>query len=214
MQQYQPFSPPAQRPTKSPRGRAVAAIVFSLGGLIAVVVIAAVVGAATSHNTKTRTAAKANPKIGISKTATPAVHHHTPITAAGIGTVVKDGDFAFKVESWSCNPADAKAVDPDGFGEHVPANAQECIAAIKVSDDKGDAQSFFDSDQFAYDSNGRKFSADTQGGIYLHGDQDGQQLNPGISVVAKVPFQIPRTGKVVRLALHDSAFSGGVTVRV
>lgn len=32
-------------------------------------------------------------------------------------------------------------------------------------------------------------------------------------IIAKVPFQIPATDKIIRLELRDSAFSGGVTVR-
>jgi hypothetical protein len=68
------------------------------------------------------------------------------------------------------------------------------------------AQTFFDSNQYAYDASGRKFSADDKGGIYLKGDQDATQVNPGITIIAKVPFQIPATDKITRLELHDSTF--------
>ena len=85
---------------------------------------------------------------------------------------------------------------------------------MRVTDDKGAAQTFFDSDQYAYDARGRQFSADTNGSIYLHGDQDATQVNPGITITALVPFQIPRGDRITRLVLHDSAFSGGVAVTV
>lgn len=48
----------------------------------------------------------------------------------------------------------------------------------------------------------------------MHGDQDAAQVNPGITIIALVPFQIPRGDRITRLVLHDSAFSAGVIVTV
>ncbi len=39
-------------------------------------------------------------------------------------------------------------------------------------------------------------------------------VNPGNTGTINVVFDIPKTAKLVRLELHDSAFSGGVEVRV
>ncbi len=132
----------------------------------------------------------------------------------GIGRVVHDGDFAFVVRKITCGAAAAAAVGAGGFGEKVPSGARECIITLKVSNDKGQAQTFFDSNQYAYDARGRQFSADTSGSIYLKGDQDATQVNPGITIIAPVPFQIPAGDRIVRVVLHDSAFSGGVSVRL
>lgn len=51
-------------------------------------------------------------------------------------------------------------------------------------------------------------------GIYLTGDKDSAQLNPGVSITALVPYNIPAGDSITRLDLHDSEFSGGVTVRL
>jgi hypothetical protein len=39
-------------------------------------------------------------------------------------------------------------------------------------------------------------------------------INPGITVSAVVPFQLSTSDSIKQLVLHDSAFSGGVTVNV
>ena len=131
---------------------------------------------------------------------------------AGVGTKVYDGDFAFVVNNVNCGAAAAAAVNGGGFGENVPAGAQECLVSMTVTNDKSQAQTFFDSNQYAYDAQNRQFSADTTGSIYLKGDQDATQVNPGVTINAVVPFQIPANDSIVKLELHDSAFSNGVEV--
>ena len=41
-----------------------------------------------------------------------------------------------------------------------------------------------------------------------------EDINPGNSVKGIVVFDIPKDGQIVKLELHDSAFSGGVVVNV
>lgn len=140
-----------------------------------------------------------------------------PTTTAPIsqvGQTVKDGDLAFVVQGMTCGAQATAAVNAEVFGETVPAGAQECLVTMTVADDKGTSQTFFDSNQYAYDAAGRRFSADSQAAIYLTGANDDTQINPGITVTAVVPFQIPIGDTIVKLDLHDSVFSGGVTVRV
>ena len=131
-----------------------------------------------------------------------------------MGQVARDGDFAFVVEGLRCGPAEAQAVynDPDITGA-LPAGTKECIVKLQVTDDKDVAQTFFDSNQYAYDAQGQQFSADNNG-TYLTGDKDDTQLNPGVSITALVPFNIPSGDTIAQLQLHDSAFSGGVTVQL
>jgi Domain of unknown function (DUF4352) len=128
--------------------------------------------------------------------------------------VTRDGDFAFQVEAIGCGRAEAQAVynDPDITGT-IPPGTQECIVKLRVSDDKSVAQTFFDSNQYAYDAKGQQFSADNNG-MYLTGDKDETQLNPGVSMLALVPFNIPSGDSITQLQLHDSEFSGGVTVNL
>jgi hypothetical protein len=131
-----------------------------------------------------------------------------------IGKVARDGDLAFVVEGLRCGSAESQAVynDPDITGT-LPAGTKECIVKLQITDDKDVAQTFFDSNQYAYDAQGQQFSADNNG-TYLTGDKDDTQLNPGVSITALVPFNIPSGDTIAQLQLHDSAFSGGVTVQL
>lgn len=135
-------------------------------------------------------------------------------STSGIGKVAKDGEFAFVVKSVQCGATAAAAVaGSGGFGETVPAGAQECLVTMTVTDDKGTAQTYFASNQYAYDGK-IQFSADSNATFYLSGANDDTQVNPGITITAIVPFQIPSKDTLTTLSLHDSAFSGGVTVRL
>jgi hypothetical protein len=196
--QWQPQRPPAPRP---PKHSARNGCLLVAGGLLALIVIGVAIGSATG-NSSSGTGGSSGP----APAAAPA--------AATFGQVAKDGDFAFTVENETCGAAAAAAVYAGGVGETVPAGAVECIFTIKITDDKGVAQTFFDSNQYAYDAAGRQYSADTNASVFLQGDMDNTQVNPGITITAKLPFQIPAADKLTQLQLHDSMFSGGVTVRV
>ena len=85
------------------------------------------------------------------------------------------------------------------------------IARIKVTNVSDEAQSFFAGNQkltlgaATYDA-----ASFTWSGTAL------EDLNPGLSFEAIVPFDVsrklPRDGTGAVLTLHDSAFSGGVEV--
>lgn len=200
--------------THSKRKWGIAALV----GLVVVIV-------AVSSSSKPKTTPKRPPStstsgvVATTRTARPKVTVATVATTTipagpGIGQVAKDGDFAFVVKGMSCGAAAAAAVNSGGYGETVPAGAQECLVTMTVTDDKSTAQTFFDSNQYGYDAKGHQYSADSNASLYLAGDKDDTQVNPGITITAVVPFQIPATDKLTSLQLHDSAFSGGVTVRL
>jgi len=46
----------------------------------------------------------------------------------------------------------------------MPPGTTECIVTLQVTDDKGEAQTFFDSNQYAFDAAGRKLTADSNTG--------------------------------------------------
>jgi hypothetical protein len=135
-----------------------------------------------------------------------------PSATRAIGQIAKDGDFAFVVKSVSCGPA-ANAVVSNN-GETVPATAQECLVTMTITDDTGTSQTYFAGNQYAYDPAGRRFSADATAAESLIAVDDDTHLDPGATITAILPFQIPARDRIVRLELHDSAFSGGVTVDV
>jgi hypothetical protein len=98
--------------------------------------------------------------------------------------------------------------------EAAPAGTQWCLVTMSVKDDKTQSQDFFASNQFAYDGKGRKLSADSGALLYVDSGPNAliSSINPGVSITTTVPYQIPTTSKIKRFELHDSAFSGGVTV--
>jgi hypothetical protein len=66
----------------------------------------------------------------------------------------------------------------------------------------------------AVNGHGNLLSADDTAAIYIPNDTSGSiaQINPGITVTAIVAFQLPVGSTISTFVVHDSAFSGGVTV--
>jgi hypothetical protein len=129
-----------------------------------------------------------------------------------IGQVAKDGDFAFTVIGVQCGVT--QIGDPNGLGTTAPAGAQWCLATMTVKADKSQSQTCSSSAQKAVDGRGNQLSADDTTAVYIPNNTSAEfaQVNPGISITAVVPFQLPVTGKITKFILHDSDFSNGVTV--
>jgi hypothetical protein len=178
---------------------------IGLAGLMALIVVGSLSGSndGTGNGSQASSGTNASSSEGGASNATQ--------VATG-SQVARDGDFAFRVKGLSCGHAEAQAVynDPDLTGTKPPGT-RECIVELRITDDKAEAQTFFDSNQYAYDAQGRQFTADDNG-TYLTGGKDDTQLNPGVSITALVPFNIPGGDTITQLKLHDSAFSEGVTI--
>ena len=136
----------------------------------------------------------------------------TPAAAAmpGYNQPVRDGKFEFVVKSLKCGA-------PKVGGQYLEAKAQGqfCLATISVKNIGTEAQTFDASSQEA--KNGEiTYKADSMASIYANKDPNTflNQINPGNSVTAVVVFDIPKTGKIESLLLHDSPFSDGVAVKV
>ncbi|NTW42584.1 MAG: DUF4352 domain-containing protein [Cellulomonadaceae bacterium] len=130
--------------------------------------------------------------------------------AAGIGAAVRDGKFEFTVTS--IEPGLSRVGD-DVLGKD--AQGQFLLVHLTVTNIGDEAQYFDGSSQKLLDAQGRTHSADSAAAIYL-GDADSflNQINPGNTVNGTVVFDIPADATPTGLELHDSAWSGGVTVTV
>jgi hypothetical protein len=77
-------------------------------------------------------------------------------------------------------------------------------------------QTFSDSNQKGFAAAGTENSTDS--GAALVANEDAAVLftdiNPGNQVTGVIVFDIPKDVKLVKLELHDSAFSGGTTVQL
>jgi hypothetical protein len=186
--------PPPQQPRRARRG-CLYVFLGVVGVLVLLVIVAVAVG---SHNgTKTGT--------------TPATPGGTQTTLAGIGDPVRDGKFQFTVTKIT----HVKRVGNSLLGQN--AQGEYTILHVTVTNISSVAQTLDDSAQYVYDSHGRKFSADSTADIYANGSSNSvffNSINPGNSVHGKIAFDLPVGDTAVKAELHDSAFSGGVTVRL
>lgn len=177
------------------------------GVLIAGAVLAVLVaiGAALGGSDDAKeTTASANP----GKTTSGEKAEGTP-KQPGVGDVVKDGKFAFKVTKVE------KGLSQ--IGEDLlasKAQGQYVLVHITVKNIGDEAQLFSDGEQKLIDSQGRQFDADS--GAAAMGLKDSNaflnNINPGNSVKGILLFDVPKTFKLKAIELHDSVFSGGVTV--
>jgi hypothetical protein len=131
--------------------------------------------------------------------------------APQLGQTVRDGKFAFTVTAVTCGIAQV------GTNVYLiqKAQGQYCRASMKVENIGNEAQTMFESNQYLFDTTGRKFSADSTASLY---DDSAklmfEAINPGNSINGNVYFDVPIGTKVSKLELHDSMFSGGITVRL
>ena len=132
---------------------------------------------------------------------------------AGIGTPVRDGKFQFTVTSVS----HAKSVGDtqDGLGD--TAQGEYTILHVTVTNIGNQSQTLDDSAQYVYDSSGRKYDASSDADIDLAGPNNSgstwfDNINPGNTVHGELAFDMPASARTVKAELHDSVFSGGVTV--
>jgi len=184
------------------RGMAVAGLVLGiLETLGMVIVIAALVA---GRNSPSITPAGSAVAPAVSGTASTPAGTGTP----GIGAKVRDGKFEFTVTGIT----HAKSVgDPSGLGQ--TAQGKYTILHVTVTNISNVSQVLDDSSQNVYDSRGRQYTADSTADIYISGnDVFFTTINPGNTVHGEIAFDLPRGDSAVRAVLHDSAFSGGVTV--
>ena len=130
-------------------------------------------------------------------------------TTAKIGQPARDGKFEFTVKSSKCGVA---KVGTSMLG--AKAQGQFCLVTVNVKNIGKEAQMFDGSSQKAYAANGTEYSADNGAALYANKDAETflNDVNPGNQVTGVVVFDIPKNVKLAKLELHDSPFSGGVTV--
>ncbi|MFG3417739.1 DUF4352 domain-containing protein [Micromonospora sp. NPDC048063] len=132
-----------------------------------------------------------------------------PAKTAKIGQPARDGKFEFTVKSAKCG---VTKVGTSMLGDK--AQGQFCLVTINVKNIGKEAQLLDGSSQKAYAADGTEYSSDTEAGLYANKDQSTffEEINPGNQVTGVFVFDIPKNVKLTKLELHDSMFSGGVTV--
>ncbi|MFJ2033736.1 DUF4352 domain-containing protein [Streptosporangium sp. NPDC087985] len=127
---------------------------------------------------------------------------------AVIGDVVKDGKFSFKVTKVETG---LKRVGGEYFGSD--AQGQYVLVHVTVENIGDKAQLFSDSSQKLIDTGGRQYDADSGAALGLK-DSNAflKNINPGNTVSGILLFDVPKDFRIKAIELHDSIFSGGVTV--
>ncbi|MEO3777294.1 DUF4352 domain-containing protein [Micromonospora sp. B11E3] len=128
---------------------------------------------------------------------------------AKIGQPARDGKFEFTVKSSKCG---VSKVGTSMLGDK--AQGQFCLITIKVKNIGKEPQTLDGGSQKAYAADGTEYSSDTEAGLYANEEQSTffEEINPGNQVTGVFVFDIPKNVKLTKLELHDSMFSGGVTV--
>lgn len=199
--QAQQADPYQQRPKKR---HLVRNTVLGLGGVIVLIVILSV----ASNRGGNRT-----PAAGTS--GAPANAAAASPQAAQIGTPVRDGKFQFTVTSVS----HAKSVGDTADGLGDTAQGEYTILHVTVTNIGSQPQTLDDSSQYVYDADGRKYDASTGADIDLNSASGSNSvffntINPGNTVHGELAFDMPAGTEAVKAELHDSAFSGGITVNL
>lgn len=126
---------------------------------------------------------------------------------AGIGDAVKDGKFTFKVTKAKNGPKQIGS----SYLSHKP-QGRFFFVYITVRN-HGDEAQYFVGDSQKLLAGDKEFSADGEASIYLKDSKSLlTEINPGNTVKGVIVYDIPKKAKPTAIELHDSMFSGGVTV--
>ena len=98
----------------------------------------------------------------------------------------------------------------------APTGTQWCVYGLNVANVKSSAQDFGATNQKAIDASNKQLSVDDAAIIYEPNGATSalSTINPGVSVDVQIVFQLATGDTIKTLVLHDSAFSGGVKVKV
>lgn len=128
--------------------------------------------------------------------------------APKVGTAVRDGEFEFTVTKVERGVASVGA----NFLEEK-AQGQFVLVHLTVKNIGTKPQTLIDSVQKLRDGQGREFTTDSGAAIVIKGnDVFFNEINPGNSVKGTLVYDMPKDAKPASVELHDSMFSGGVTV--
>jgi hypothetical protein len=122
---------------------------------------------------------------------------------------VRDGKFEFTVTKVQCG---VTKVGDEYLNK--AAQGQYCLITVNVKNIGNEARTFTGANQHAFGAGGVKYDNDGAAEIYANSQTQTflEQINPGNGVTGVLVFDIPKDATITRFELHDSAFSGGVSV--
>lgn len=197
------FAAPTAVPPKkkSSTGRIIAIIAAVFVGLI-------ILGSIGNHDKKQSTTSTSSSSASApgSSAGSPKTPSSAPKSIASLGQEVRDGQFAFTVNSVDRSK---QAGDLSNQFEIVTAQGEFVNVHMTVANTGNHAQTFFATNQHlkigsnTYDANGM---------AALWMKSANEEVNPGNSIQVVVSFDVPPGASGGTLQLHDSAFSSGTQV--
>jgi hypothetical protein len=127
----------------------------------------------------------------------------------GLNTPVQDGRFEFVVTAVNCGqPTVGRSIFT------TRADGQYCVVDLSVRNIGTKSQSFADGFQKLIGEDGNVYSANTAAGLAANESATAvwNVINPGMKVTGKMVYDVPKQTHIVKVELHDSPFSHGVTI--
>ncbi|GAA0835019.1 hypothetical protein GCM10009525_40550 [Streptosporangium amethystogenes subsp. fukuiense] len=126
----------------------------------------------------------------------------------GIGDVVRDGKFSFKV---------TKVERRSAVGQGLlakKAQGQFVLIHVTVKNVGDKAATFSDHNQKLFDSKYQEFKADSGTAVIRLKNSNAylKQINPGNGVKGILLYDVPKSAKLTTLVLRDSVLSSGARV--
>jgi hypothetical protein len=200
------YSGPVMLPAEKPRSLLrLAWIAFAVIGGFALIGIVTVV--ATESLLSSHPPAPGNHQAAVAPTTTQSTT--SPAPTAGLHSPVSDGSLQFTVNSVQCGQPNVST----GIFDRS-AHGQYCLVQLTVKNIGQQGWAFTEQFQKAVDRNGRTYQPDITAGLIVNGNGAAlfSTLQPGDTVNGTMVYDIPKNATVVKLVLHDSPISGGVTV--
>ena len=212
----QQFAPPNWTEHRAPPQSKKSKKGIILGSIGAVLALFLLIGLASGgeDEKKSPTTKASAPSSSVSTVApVPVAPEPVGPTVAPAGSAVRDGKFEFRVLSIER----AKSVsDPTG-NPYMTTTAQGefIVITMSVTNIGNEAQNYFGQNQKVIDANGREYEANSAAGMWMNtGLSIMGDINPGNAIQVKIAFDVPPGTQATELELHDSMFSGGVSVRL
>jgi hypothetical protein len=211
---YSPVPPQVHYPPPRPKRTGGKGCLVAIGAAVGLLVLLGACGALlSSGSTSTSPSASTSPSHSspgnAAQPANPPQPAKKKAPVNGIGREYRDGKFAFTVTKIKKG---VRRVGDQYFGQ--TAQGQFVMVYVTVRNIGDEARMFDSSSQKLTDLQGRDFDADGEATIAM-GDESNaflKDINPGNGVRGILIFDVPKGVKLTSLDLHDSPFSGGVTV--
>jgi hypothetical protein len=199
-----PYPPPAPRKNWFARHK----VLTVLGALVLLIVVISVAsgGGGSTESPDAAPAGSTAAPASAGASASPAGSAAAP--RPGIGAPARDGKFEFVVRG--VRPG-GTSIGPDFMAER--AQGEFLLVDLTVRNVGDKAQSLDISSQKVLSAQGTEYSPNTAATIQV--DDAAvfyEQINPGNALQVTVVYDLPAGTDATQIELHDSVFSGGVTV--